>query len=156
MFVGSVDQERKAYIHLLLYPHGSDITSQDTKYVQSITIYTGFTRSHALHQSAPSSSPGRGIPLRCTRSLLLGPLLVTARNGAVNHPSLYSHITQLMLYALLHISLTPPHFKCRGFRGGCNLVERGHMVSCYILSFICKYIDQMHTTIDINVTVKQF
>ena len=117
MFVGSVDQERKAYIHLLLYPHGSDITSQDTKYVQSITIYTGFTRSHALHQSAPSSSPGRGIPLRCTRSLLLGPLLVTARNGAVNHPSLYSHITQLMLYALLHISLTPPHFKCRGFRG---------------------------------------
>jgi len=106
MFVGSVDQERKAYIHLLLYPHGSDITSQDPKYVQSITIYTGFTRSHALHQSAPSSSPGRGIPLRCTRSLLLGPLLVTARNGDVNHPSLYSHITQLMLYALLHISLT--------------------------------------------------
>jgi len=27
--------------------------------------------------------------------------------------------------------------------GGCNLVERGHMVSRYILSFICKYIDQL-------------
>ena len=106
MFIGSVDQERNAYIYLLLYPHGSDTNISRPKYVQCTTIYTGSQRSHALHQSAPSSSPGRGVPLRCTRSLLLGPLLVTAHNGAVNHPSLYSHITQLMLRTPSHIPHT--------------------------------------------------
>jgi len=49
MFVGSVDQERKAYIHLLLYPHGSDITSQDPnmynvlQYIQVHNVHTLFT-----------------------------------------------------------------------------------------------------------------
>jgi len=61
-------------IYLLLYPHGSDTNISRHKYVQSITIYTGSQRSHALHQSAPSSSLGYGVPLRCTRSSLLRPL----------------------------------------------------------------------------------
>ena len=55
MFVGSVDQERKVYIHLLLYPHGSDITSTVKFFSSAPGPHWGTSVPRPLNFLPPSS-----------------------------------------------------------------------------------------------------